>query len=315
MLGVMLGLRAAVQRRDHKRIGIWLGALMVYPILMLLLGGFLSYGSAAIIIVSSVLTISTRSYGRLLVGLTVFVYLSLSIFVNYFQHRTEIRDQVWGGAPLEARVQSVIDVGRDFEWFDPTNRKHLIALDRRLNQNYFVGLAARRIQQGQVDYLKGNLVWEGLAALVPRAFWPEKPVFAGSPKIVSKMTNLRLSTTTSFGVGNVMEFQINFGIPGVVIGFLVLGWLIGTLDLKAAVAEGRGDLGVVILFFLPCVALIQPNGSLVELFSGSAAALVGALVWNHVWRFAKKSPTILKHAAGARTTMKGPVTRTSLLPD
>ena len=34
-----------------------------------------------------------------------------------------------------------------------------------------------------------------------------------------------------------MEFQINFGTPGVVVGFLILGWLIGTLDLKAAVAE------------------------------------------------------------------------------
>ena len=51
MLGVMLGLRAACQRRDLKRIAIWLGALLVYPVLMLLLGGFLSYGSAAIIIV------------------------------------------------------------------------------------------------------------------------------------------------------------------------------------------------------------------------------------------------------------------------
>ena len=123
---------------------------------------------------------------------------------------------------------------------------------------------------------RASSVWEGLLSLVPRAFWPEKPVFAGSPQIVSKMTGLRLSPTTSFGVGNVMEFQINFGIPGVVIGFFVLGWLIGTLDLKAAVAERRGDLGGVILFFLPGVALIQPNGSLVELFSGSAAALVGA---------------------------------------
>jgi putative effector of murein hydrolase LrgA (UPF0299 family) len=223
--------------------------------------------------------------------------VSLSIFVNYFQHRQEIRDQVWGGAPLEARIDSVIDTGRDFEWLDPTNRGHLIALDQRLNQNYFVGLAARRIQQGQVEYLKGNFVWQGLLALVPRAFWRDKPVFAGSPQIVSKMTNLRLSPTSSFGVGNVMEFQINFGIPGVVIGFLVLGWLIGTLDLKAAVAEGRGDLGAMILFFLPCVALIQPNGSVVELFSGSAAALVGAVVWNHVWRSVEKRPAIQKHAA------------------
>jgi hypothetical protein len=298
MLGVMLGLRAAYQRGDRKRIAIWLGALMVYPILMLLLGGFLSYGSAAIIVVFSALTISTRKYWQAVVGITVFVFFSLSIFVNYYQHRGDIRDQVWGGAPLEARIDSVIDTVREFEWLDPTNRMHLVALDQRLNQNYFVGLAAQRIQQGEVDYLEGDSVREGLLALVPRAFWPEKPVFAGSPQIVSKMTGLRLSPTTSFGVGNVMEFQINFGIPGVVGGFFVLGWLIGTLDLRAAVAEGRGDLGRVILFFLPCVALIQPNGSLVELFSGSAAALVGAFVWNLAWkRLARKKSIVAKRTA------------------
>jgi hypothetical protein len=295
MLGVMLGLRAACRRADLKRIGIWLGALMVYPVLMLLLGGFLSYGSAAIILVCSALTISTRSYWRVVVGITVFGLLSLSIFVTYFQHRDDIRDQVWGGRPLEARIDSVIDTVKDFQWLDPSNRKHLIALDERLNQNYFVGLAARRIQEGQVDYLEGESVWEGLEALVPRVFWPEKPVYAGSPQIVSKMTGLALSPRSSFGVGNVMEFQINFGIPGVIAGFLALGWLIGTLDLKAAVAEGRGELGAVILFFLPCVALINPAGSLVELFSGTAAALVGALVWNAVWkRFVTRNSSVPK---------------------
>ena len=241
--------------------------------------------------------ISTRSYWRVVSGIAVFGFLSLSIFVTYFQHRENIRDQVWGGRPLEARIDSVIDTVKDFEWLDPTNRAHLIALDKRLNQNYFVGLAARRIQDGQVDYLEGESVWEGLQALVPRAFWPEKPVYAGSPQIVSKMTGLALSRDTSFGVGNVMEFQINFGIPGVVVGFFVLGWLIGTLDLKAAIAERRGELGKVILLFLPCVALIQPNGSLVEIFSGSAAALVGAFVWNFIWkRFVIRDSTVPKLA-------------------
>jgi len=80
-----------------------------------------------------------------------------------------------------------------------------------------------------------------------------------------------------------MEFQVNFGIPGVVTGFFVLGWLIGMLDLKAALAEGRGDLGAVILYFLPCVALIQPNGSIVEITGGPAAALVAAYGWKWVW--------------------------------
>jgi hypothetical protein len=284
MLGVMLGLRAACCGRDLPRMAIWLGALLVYPVLMLLLGGFLSYGSAAIIIVLSVLTVSTRSYRKVVVGLGVFTFLSLSIFVNYFQHRNDIRDQVWGGAPLGARIQSVVDITKDFEWFDPADRGQLIAIDQRLNQNYFAGLAAKRIQYGRVGYLEGDSVWQGILALVPRAIWPDKPVFAGSPEIVSKMTGLRLSPTTSFGVGNVMEFQINFGTPGVILGFLALGWLIGRLDFKAGQAERSGDLGTLILCFLPAVALIDPQGSLVEMFSGSAAALVAAFAWNFAWK-------------------------------
>jgi hypothetical protein len=284
MLGVMLGLRDACRDEDYKRIVIWLVVLSVFPLITLFFWGFLSYGTGAIIIVLSILTISTRRNWRVATGIVIFTFVSLSIFVNYFQHRNDIRHQVWGGAPFEARVDSIIKTVRGFEWLDITNRVHVIALDQRLNQNFFVGLAAQRIEQGRVMYLKGNSVWEGILSLVPRLFWPEKPVVAGSPQIVAKMTGLRLSTTSAFGVGNVMEFQINFGIPGVLIGFFALGWIIGKLDLKAAEAEGRGELSTVILYFLPAVALINPQGSLVDMCSGAAAALVGALAWNRAWK-------------------------------
>jgi hypothetical protein len=291
MLGVLLGLRNAFQRGDRKWILLWIGALMVFPVVMLLFGGFLSYGSAAIILVCSALTVSTRSYWRVVVGLAVFTFVSLSIFVNYFQHRTEIRNQVWGGAPLEKRIDSVADTFANFELFDPNDRTHLTALDQRLNQNYYVGLAARRIERGQAAYLRGESFWEGLLALVPRFFWPDKPVYGGSPQIVSKMTGLRFNSQTSIGVGNVMEFQINFGVPGLIIGFLLLGWAIGKLDLKAAMAERHGELGTAILFFLPCVAMIQPNGSIVEITGGPAAALVAAYGWRLLWiQWMKRHP-------------------------
>jgi hypothetical protein len=283
MLGVMLGLRSAIKRGDLTLIGIWLAALMVFPVLMLLLGGFLSYGTTAIIIVFSALGISIVSRWKLIVGLMIGVYLGLSLFVNYYGHRTEIRKEVWGAAPLQDRIDASLDVFKDFKWFDPDNERHFVALDKRLNQNYFVGVAARRIERGRVDYLYGRSLWEGLISLVPRALWPEKPVFAGSPKIVSEMTGLRLSKTSSFGVGNVMEFQINFGIPGLIIGFFLLGLLIRTLDRNAAAAERRGDLGKTILCFLPAVALIQPNGSVIELCSGGGAALVAAYGWKWAW--------------------------------
>jgi hypothetical protein len=281
---VMLGLRDAVRLGDRKRIAQWLGALMVFPLLTLLLGGFLSYGSTAMIIVVSILAISVRSYSRVVAGALIASFLSFNVFLSYFENRDTIRAAVWGRASFEERVEASLSMITDFGLFEATNEKHLNSVDARLNQNYFAGLAATRIEHGQVDYLYGYSLWEGLIAFVPRAVWPDKPVVAGSPKIVSEMTGLVLSDTTSFGVGNVMEFQINFGIPGVIGGFLLLGWGLGLLDRKAAAAERHGEFGDSIIFFLPAVALIQPNGSIVELASGSAAALLAAYGWRWGWR-------------------------------
>ncbi|MEJ8572818.1 hypothetical protein [Microbaculum marinum] len=296
MLGVMLGLRAAIFRGDAKWLAIWFGALAVYPVLSLLLGGFLSYGTAATVISCCILTISTRSPFRAVIGLALALVLGFNLFLSYFQNRTEIRGTVWGGAAIEQRVDATFDMFRDFEFFDPSNPLHLIAIDQRLNQNYFAGLAAIRISEGSVDYLHGRSVWEGLMSLVPRALWPSKPVFGGSPEIVADMTGLVLSPTSSFGVGNVMEFQINFGVPGLVIGFVALGLLIGLLDRKAAVAENEGNLPATFLYFLPAVALIQPGGSMVEMLGGAAAALVAAFGWKWLWvhwgarKFAQRQP-------------------------
>jgi hypothetical protein len=283
MLGVMLGLRAAVLAKDLRKAAIWLAALAVYPVLMLLFGGFLSYGSTAAIIAISVFVISTRSVKRVVVGALVVTVLGFNVSLNYLQQRGHIRDAVWGGAPLENRVDAALNIFREFKWFDPANDQHLNAIDGRLNQNYFVGLAAARIEDGQTNLLYGRSLWEGLISLVPRYFWPEKPVFGGSPKVVMEMTGLVLDENTSWGVGNVMEFQINFGTPGVMGGFLLLGWLIGFFDRRAALADCKGELGGMFRVFLPAVALIQPNGSLVELVSGSAAAFVAAYFWELAW--------------------------------
>ena len=284
MLGVMLGLRFAVGHNNLILLAMWLMALAVYPVLMLLLGGFLSYGSAAAIIVISILAISVKKGWKVFLGLIVAVYLGVSIFVNYFSHRTEVRQEVWGGAPLSDRIDATMDIFRNFKWFDSQNLQHLYALDQRLNQNLFVGLAAARIEQGRVDYLYGRSLWEGLMALIPRALWPEKPVVAGSPKIVSEMTGMQLDENSSFGVGNVMEFHINFGIPGLVVGFCVLGFLLRSLDKHAALSLRRANFGGAIGGFLPAVALIQPNGSVVELAGGCAAALVASLGWKWTWK-------------------------------
>ena len=278
MLGVMLGLRSG-----SGRAVIWGFAMLLYPVLMLLLGGFLSYGSTAVMICLAPLAVSVRSYWRVAVGIALVAIVSFHVFLSYFQNRDDIRDAVWTGAGLERRVAEASKILEDLKWFDPNDERQLASLDQRLNQNSFVGLAAANLESGQVEFLNGRSIWEGLQALVPRIVWPSKPVYGGSPKIVSEMTGLTFAEGTSFGVGQVMEFYINFGLSGVVIGFLLLGWALGRLDLMAAVAERAGDVPRLFRCYLPAVALIQPNGSIVELMGGVAAGFVAAWGWGKVW--------------------------------
>ena len=61
------------------------------------------------------------------------------------------------------------------------------------------------------------------------------------------------------------------------------GWLLGTLDRRATEKDATGELGSTFIFFLPAVALIQPNGSMVEMIGGATAALIAAYGWRWAW--------------------------------
>lgn len=283
MLGVILGLRLANVQRNTLQAAKWVAVLMIYPVLMLLLGGFISYGIGAMITVLSVLVVSAKSSIRVVLGCVLASILGMSVFVAYFENREAIRGAVWGGEAVGRRVDVSVTAASDIALFDPSQDRHLQALAARLNQNYFVGLAAARIESGESSYLRGRTIWEGFLSIIPRALWPDKPMAAGSGRIVADMTGLMLSRGTSFGVGNVMEFHINFGITGVVVGFLLLGFCLARLDRLAAVAYVRGDLGMTPVYFLPAVAMIQPNGSMVEMVGGAAAALIAAFGWRWAW--------------------------------
>ena len=283
MLGNLLALRWTVKNRQHKSTFFWLICLAAYPGMILVTSGFLSYGATAGLVVLCALAVTARSYWRVAMVIVLTAYVGLSGFSNYFQARDNIRDAVWAGASLERRVTAISSIFTQWRFLTTDDQLALAGIDLRLNQNYFVGLAAQNLESGGVKYLYGQSISDAMLSLVPRALWPGKTVFGGSGDLIKKMTGLELSTSTSWGVGNVMEFYINFGLYSLVGGFLLLGWIIGRLDHRAALAETRGDRNTVILFALPAIALIQPIGSMVELVGSSAGAYLGALFWNWAW--------------------------------
>jgi hypothetical protein len=283
MLGVLIGLLGAVRQRRHGRILLWLAALSVYPLAVLVNGGFLSFGSTSVFVVMSALLVRLKSQIRAYTGVALFSLFCFLGFLSYFQNRNAIREVTWGGGGLEQRLARSASIITDIRWFDSHNTDQLTALDERLNQNSFAGMAAQRIESGQTVFLHGRSVWEGLQALVPRVLWPDKPIFAGSSQLIREMTGFEVNENTSYGVGQVMEFYINFGVPSLVVGFLLFGFAYGWIDKNAAAALQAGEFGRAFIWFLPGIGMNAPLSSLAEVMGNIAAALVAAYGWRYAW--------------------------------
>ncbi len=252
----------------------------VIPFATVLGQGFLGYGAAAVMAILCFNGSYIRPRWKVGLAAVFIAYIGFTAFVTYMRDRSEIRRVVWGGESVVSRLTSVLGTVRETELFDPRNPNHLQRIELRLNQNYLVGASVEMLNSGAREPARGETVWQALQALVPRAIWPEKPVYAGSPGIVSNYTGLSFAAGTSVGVGQVMEFFINFRTLGVVIGFLVLGTLIGMFDAWAADRLWHGDWMQFAMWFLAGLGFIQAGGSLVEVMSTVAAGLLAAILVN-----------------------------------
>jgi hypothetical protein len=88
---------------------------------------------------------------------------------------------------------------------------------------------------------------------------------------------------------------LNFGTPGVVIGFMIMGVLVTSFDWQAAERLARNDLHGFVLWFLPGIALLQVGGQLVEITASAAASLVVALLVNRLldsWHGGQVEPAV-----------------------
>src|SRR5581483_4816549 len=209
-------------------------------------------------------------------------YVGLSFYVSYMRDRGEIREVVWGGRPLDERVEQVWGTIVEMEWFNPSDQVHLWQIDRRLNQNGFLGLAVERLARGDNEYAYGETVLDSLLALIPRAVWADKPVFAGSGDLVTRFTGVRFAEGTSVGIGQVMELYVNFGTTGILVGFLIIGTAVAIIDRRAREALDREDWKAFALWYMPGVAILQVGGAFVEVTGTAAASLVATLAVNRI---------------------------------
>lgn len=292
MVGVMLGLAKAMRAGNRRALWTWLLVIGVYPAVILVRNGFLSYGTNAAIKCLAPLVLVARTGWRAWTGVLGVTALGMGLFSTYFSMRNDLRALIKGKEDMEERIAESSRIVTSFRMFDAQDEEQLSYVHQRLNQNYFVGLAHMRLKRGVVDYYKGRTVIQAIMAVIPRALWPEKPVFGGSPEIIETMTGFKVGKGTSYGVGNVLEFYINFGLPSLIGGFLLLGWVLGRMDAAAAGALAAGNMKGVILRVMPSIALIQPEFSVVEMCGGAAAAWVAAWIWYWIWGSFVRGPML-----------------------
>jgi energy-coupling factor transporter transmembrane protein EcfT len=279
IVGLVLCCWMAWREGKRWKLTAWLALSLLLPFATVITAGMLGYGVIAVMTILIFVSALLRSPKMVAFCGVVAAYVGLSVFVSYMRDRDDIRASVWGGQSFTDRIDRVAETFATFEWFDPANQEHLKRIDSRLNQNFLVGAAVINLTQAE-DYAHGDTLWDALLAPIPRAIWPDKPTEAGSGDLVTRYTGIDFAPGTSVGVGQVMEFYANFGTPGVVLGFLIMGVIITGLDWQAAERLQRSDLRGFVLWYLPGIAFLQVGGQLVELTASAAASLAVALLLN-----------------------------------
>ncbi len=283
IVGLILKCWAAWRERKKKKFLGWLMIALCLPFMTVVTQGFIGYGTVALIAVLAFVADFYRPRWRVLaIGILAF-YLGISLFVTYMRDRNAIREVVWGGQSYGSRFDRMYMTFSEFEFFDPYDQQHLWRIDERLNQSALVGASMRHLETGSVEYANGETLWMAVLSVIPRAVWPDKPIAAGSGELVSRYTGISFIEGTSVGIGQVMEFYINFGVTGVICGFMILGIIVATVDRVAGERLAEGNWHGFAFWFASGLSFLQVGGQLVEVTAGAAAAMLLAVLIKHFY--------------------------------
>jgi hypothetical protein len=275
VLGLWLLLYGAALAADQRRKLLTLALVPLLPLISLVSNGFLSFGTYWSLSVVAFLFVITQRRIWLYAAALPVVFLGLSLFVTWAEQRMGIREVVWHEqTSLLDRLDRYSSLITQFDLLDLSSPTQVTALDDRLNQNYWVGAGIIYHESGGAGFAYGATV--PLWALIPRAVWPDKPGVGGGGNIISDFTGIPCAEGTSCGAGQVLEFYINFGIPGVLIGFFGFGYMLMWLDRGIMRALAVDDMRGFLVRAMPGLMTVQPQANLLEILVGFVAAYAAA---------------------------------------
>lgn len=273
----------AVVKREYAKVALLTAGLVFFPLSTMIQSGFIGFGVNSVILVVSLMAVYFRPrMGVLAAGLLV-LFLGLSIYITYMRDRNEIRHAVWGGESIKVRATVLVNTFSNMEWLDLRSEIQILYVDARMNQNVLVGVAIDRLQRGEVGYWHGKSILEAILSVIPRLFWPNKPMTAGSGDLVSEVTGMTFTQGTSVGIGPILEFYANFGHWGLGIASLLMGGFLGMCDIRAGACLRAGHTTRFAAWLLLALPLHNVLGSLVSIFTSIATAGVLFFLFQRFW--------------------------------
>ena len=275
VIAAALGCWKAWLRADTKNLVLWLaGSTLAFPATTLLFMGFMGFG----VVAATTLWLFVFSFYRprwvSTALLVIMCFGGLSLYVNYMVSRNSIRRSVWGDQAMTSRFEAIRKMFVNFELFNYKNNDHLELIDLRMNQNHLVGVCVQYMERSGMAFEHGSTLAAAAVAWVPRVLWPGKPITGGSGSLVAKHTGMTFAQGTSIGVGQIMEFYINFGHVGVVVGLAVMGFCLRWFDIRAGQHLIEGDYWSFARWFVPAMGMLQSGGNAAEIVGTTAAGAV-----------------------------------------
>jgi hypothetical protein len=274
VVAVVLNIWEAARRKENKKVAFWVVFSFIFPVQTIVNDGFLSFGMLAMVpvLIFATTCIGKRNYFRVGVFSVIGLYLGLSLFVNYFRDRNQIRAAVWGGDSFTNRVERLAQTFENFELFSIHKPAHLDSLSGRLNQTWIVGAGVTYTKNTQ-GWAHGSTLVTAALGFVPRFIWKDKPVQGGS-SVITQYTGIVFSEGSSFGIGQILELYVNFGSWMVFFGYMVIGGLLDYVDVAGRNALKAGNFQTFIYCFLICLPVQNVDQDWIMTIGNMAVGIV-----------------------------------------
>jgi energy-coupling factor transporter transmembrane protein EcfT len=309
IVGVCLRLWTGYRANNSRKVWSTVAALALLPICTISTQSFIGFSTIWILTIACFMYAQSNHRFAYFLMAPAVVFVGLSLFVNYMAAKNDLRRMTWyAPSPVSDRIQRVVEMLEHFEWLDLSNDRHRQAIDIRLNQNYLIGAAVQNLDGGSAIYVYDAMFKNMISSLIPRIIWPDKPGVGGSGSIVHDLTGLEFAEGTSVGSGQVLDFYASGGPSGVVVGFLICGWVLGRTDRRVAVYLNRGDQRRFVTWFLLAIVLIKnTGGSIYEVTVALAAVPIAGYAINRLLLNGGFARASLPHGEGrmAQATNRG----------